>query len=90
MLEKREFWYFLMSGALALWVVVFWLSFLLFPESSIGKATLPIALFILHLAEVPLSLKIGKSRGISKQRVVFNTLLFGFTWWLPIKRGVLD
>jgi hypothetical protein len=90
MLEKREFWYFLMSGALALWVVVFWLSFLLFPETSIGKVVLPIALFILHLAEVPLSLKIGKFRRISKLRVVLNTLLFGFTWWLPIKRGVLD
>ncbi len=90
MFEKKEFWYFLMSGALVLWVVVFWLGFFLFPESTTGKAVLPIALFVLHLAEVPLSLKIGKSKGVSRQRVVRNTLLFGFTWWLPLKKGVLD
>jgi len=90
MFEKREFWYFLMFGALGLWIAVFLLGFLLFPESRTGKAALPIALFILHLSEVPLSLRIGKSKGISQQRVVINTLLFGFTWWLPIKRGVLE
>jgi hypothetical protein len=90
MFEKREFWYFLMFGAVVLWILSFWLSFLLFPESTIGKAVFPLALFVLHLSEVPLSSKIGKSKGISKLRVVLNTLLFGFTWWLPLKRGVLD
>lgn len=90
MLEKKAFWYFLMFGVIALWIAVIWLCFLLLPESGAWKFLLPGALLVLHLAELPISLKIGKSRGISPQLVVLNTVLFGFTWWLPLKRGVFD
>lgn len=44
-------------------------------------------LFALHLAEVfikgiPVGLKAGKSRAYS----IIMTLIFGFTWWLPIQK----
>jgi hypothetical protein len=41
MFEKKAFWYFLMFGAIALWVVVIGAGFLLFPDSAAGKALLP-------------------------------------------------
>jgi hypothetical protein len=37
-----------------------------------------------------LSIPIGKKAGISTGTTVLKTLLFGFTWWLPVKMGVID
>jgi hypothetical protein len=36
------------------------------------------------------SISIGKKAGISTDKAVLKTLLFGFTWWLPMKMGVLE
>jgi hypothetical protein len=44
---------------------------------------------VIHAAELPISLKIGKQAGFSNKTVVLNTLLFGFTWWLPVKKGII-
>ena len=41
-----------------------------------------------HPLELPISLPIGRNAGLSKQRTVVKTILFGFTWWLPVKLGV--
>ena len=45
---------------------------------------------ITHPLELILSIPIGKKAGISTDTTVLKTLLFGFTWWLPVKMGVLD
>jgi hypothetical protein len=36
------------------------------------------------------SISIGKKAGISTDTTVLKTLLFGFTWWLSVKMGVLE
>ena len=90
MLQKKWFWYFLMSGAILLWVAVILLGFVLFPGSAVGKALLPVVVLVIHCAEIPVSLKIGKVKGVSPARVAINTAIFGFTWWLPLKKGVID
>jgi len=90
MLEKKGLWYVLMFGALVLWVVVILLGLILFPDNNAGKAVLPAALLILHCAEIPISLKVGAAKGLPSSRVIVNTALYGFTWWLPLKKGVFD
>jgi hypothetical protein len=40
--------------------------------------------------ELLTSIPIGKKAGISTGTTVLKTLVFGFTWWLPVKMGILD
>jgi hypothetical protein len=88
MFDKKGFWYFLMFGAIVLWVAVIWLGYVIFPQSTVGKAVPFILTLMLHLSEIPISLKIGRAKGVPRARVIILTAIFGFTWWLPLKRGV--
>jgi hypothetical protein len=88
MLDKKGLWYFLMFGAIVLWGAVIWLGYILFPHSAVGKAVPFILTLMLHVSEIPISWKIGRAKGISRSRVIILTAIFGFTWWLPVKRGV--
>ena len=47
------------------------------------------ALFVLHVFELKTALKIGRAKGLSTLRVVVMNLLFGFTWWVPLKQGII-
>ena len=47
------------------------------------------ALFVLHVFELKTALKIGREKGLSTLRVVVMNLLFGFTWWVPLKQGII-
>ncbi len=39
--------------------------------------------------QLALALGIGKAQGLSRTRTILKTLAFGFTWWLPLKLGVI-
>lgn len=41
-----------------------------------------------HALEIPLAFQQLKPQAPAPLRVVLGTLLFGFTWWLPAKRGI--
>ena len=43
---------------------------------------------VAHVLEIPVAFKILKDRNPAPLRVVLGTFLFGFTWWLPAKRGI--
>jgi hypothetical protein len=90
MLKSKGFWYLMMGGALAGWA--FAISGLLkpFEKEQIKKIWKKIFLVWVfgHPLELPLSLRIGKAAGLSPARIVLKTLLFGFTWWLPLKLKV--
>jgi hypothetical protein len=90
MLLSKGFWYFLMAGAIALWIGVICLGFVLFPNNTGAALAVPGLLFLAHCAEIPASSKIGRDKGLSLVRVVVKTLIFGFTWWVPVKKGVFD
>ncbi|MBW2636726.1 MAG: hypothetical protein JRC86_04245 [Deltaproteobacteria bacterium] len=90
MLDKKGFWYFLMFGAIVLWVAVIWLGYVIFPHSAVGKAVPFVLTLMLHLSEIPISSKIGRAKGVPRARVIILTAIFGFTWWLPLKRGVIS
>jgi hypothetical protein len=42
-----------------------------------------------HPLELLISSRVGKKMGVSLLRTTIKTLLFGFTWWLPLKLGVI-
>lgn len=89
MLGKKFFWYTLMFGAILLWVAVIVAGSQLF-ESAAGKAILPVGLFLLHCGELPISSGIGRAKGLSMFHTFIHTAIFGFTWWVPLKKGVID
>ena len=90
MLQSKGFWYFLMVGAIALWVGVIFLGFVLFPDNTGAALLVPGALFLMHCVEIPLSSKIGRERGLPMARVAIKTIIFGFTWWVPVWKGIFD
>ena len=45
-------------------------------------------LIVLHLFEMKTALKIGREKGLTDRRIILKNLVFGFTWWVPLKRGI--
>ncbi len=88
-MNSKKFWQLNMAGSIGLFILTVVVGYILFPESHLKAWGLFIGLAIIHAAELPISLKIGKESGFSNKTVVLNTLLFGFTWWLPVKRGII-
>jgi len=43
---------------------------------------------VAHVLEIPVAFKVLKDRKPAALRVILGTFLFGFTWWLPAKRGI--
>lgn len=92
MLRNRLFWTgFLMPGSLAGWAFVIAGFFVPF-EGIAGIAWLVMlpVWTIVHPLEIIMSYKIGKEKNLSIAWTAVKTILFGFTWWLPLKMGVID
>ena len=89
MSAKRLFWNAMMFGAIMLWVAVIVAGSQLF-ETAAGKAILPVGLLLMHCGELPLSSAIGKAKGLSLLHTFIHTAVFGFTWWVPLKKGIID
>lgn len=67
-----------------LWIVLIILAFK-------GMVYPIIALLVLHFAELLFAgLSIGREFGCSVLRCVVMCMLFGFLWWLPIKRIIAE
>lgn len=90
-MNNKAFWYFLMSGSIALFAFAIWLGYYLFPDNLLLSWIIFIGLVVFHLSEIPIvSMKIGRERNVPVPAVIVKTLLFGFTWWLPLKNGIID
>ncbi len=81
----------LMPGSIAGWMFAasgVWLQF----DGPLRVAWITVVLIwtILHPLEIAVSYRIGKEKGLSALRVVVMTILFGFTWWLPLKLGIIE
>lgn len=88
-MNTKNFWYMMMSSVVLGWLFVF--AGALINYSGIIEAVwifLIVIFSIVHPIELIISLPIGKKAGFSIEKSVLGTLLFGFTWWLPVKLGV--
>jgi len=91
MLKGKSFWYLMMAGSLGAWA--FSIAGLVKPIKNENLKKLWQGIFctwaIGHPLELVLAFGIGKSRGLSSLRILVKTLLYGFTWWLPLKLGII-
>lgn len=60
-----------------------------------GRTTHPVVLvcgvmLVIHVLELPTALRATRSRNVPPALTVAATLLLGFLYWLPIRRGVFD
>jgi len=84
----KAFWITLMSLAGGLYALGLVLCFFSSPP-WLGAALL-IGILILHLCEIKTALRIGRTMNLPDSRIWTMTLLFGFTWWLPLKLRVFS
>ena len=45
-------------------------------------------ILVAHVLEIPLAFKVLKEKNPAPLRTIVGTFLFGFTYWLPVKRGI--
>ncbi|MDB5977652.1 MAG: hypothetical protein JWR07_4412 [Nevskia sp.] len=86
MLDNKALW---LAQNLAL--AAFWLAALvLLVLGQSGHWLVLVAAVILaaHVLEVPLAFMVLRGRGAAPLRVTLMTLVFGYTWWLPARRGI--
>jgi hypothetical protein len=88
-MNNKSFWYFLQFGAIGLYSIALLLGYWLFPGSTLYAGSFFAGLVLLHTSEIPYARKIGSEKNIPFSRVVVKTILFGFTWWLPLKKGII-
>ncbi|MCU0844975.1 MAG: hypothetical protein MUC76_08630 [Spirochaetes bacterium] len=88
MIGKKAFWYMLMAGAIGLYLLVL-AGFYFIPDTAVVGAVL-VGILVLHASEIPHAGRIARPKGISMRTAAVKTMLFGFTWWLPLKKGIID
>lgn len=93
MFNNKLFWtLFMMPGAILGWIFTIF-GFVCPIENEIVRILWIVVACIFcigHPVELMTSIPIGKKAEISTGTTVLKTLIFGFTWWLPVKMGVLD
>lgn len=91
-MNKQNFWKLMMAGSVAGWLFVFYGVFFPIESGSLKILWWCVTLGwgILHPLELNMSLPIGKEKGLTPEQIFVKTMVFGFTWWLPLKLGVFD
>ena len=90
MLKSKGFWYLLMAGAICGWIFTFTGLVKPFKNKTLKKIWQSVALTWLlgHPLELLVARGVGSSAGIATTRTVIKTLIYGITWWIPVKLGV--
>jgi hypothetical protein len=88
-MNNKSFWYFLQFGAIVLYAISIPFGYWLFPGTKLSAWSIFAGLVLLHTSEITIARKIGSEKNISLLRVAVKTILFGFTWWLPLKKGII-
>lgn len=86
---QKALWKLLMAGAMGLWLLPL-LCLFLFPDGAMGALYIFAGLLVIHSSEILFAHSKLKGNGFSVGTISLNTLLFGFTWWVPASRGILS
>ncbi len=79
-----------MMGALGLWLISLVAGYYFFPGNHLNAWMFFIILLALHASELFVSFKVGKEKNLNSQTIIIKTLIFGFTWWVPVKKGIIE
>ena len=90
MLNSKTLWFILKTIVTGVWCVLVLFAFLIPSQIMDHCRIMILILLLIHLFELPISLKIGTENGISKSVTVVKTICYGFTWWIPLRRGVIS
>lgn len=86
LIDNRSFWLMLAVGGVILHLVAIWL------YATQGFENVWVRLWgiivVLHILEIPLAFLMLKDRKVPWGLTVWNTLVLGFAWWVPTRRGV--
>lgn len=86
MIDNKNFWLIINAGALVLHAAGVYFYVTQGFTSSIAQ--LWGLIIIIHILEIPLAFLAVRERRIAWSLTMINTLLFGFTWWVPARRGL--
>ena len=91
-MRNPKFWKMMMAGSVFGWLFIFYGVFFPFQGGVINIIwwCVLLAWVILHPVELMSSLPVAKDKGLSPERAFVKTMIFGFTWWVPLKMGVFD
>ncbi len=86
MLNNKNFWLTLNAGALILHAAGVYL----YVTQGFTNPIVQLwgLIVIIHILEIPLAFLAVRERRILWSLTMINTLLFGFTWWVPARRGL--
>jgi hypothetical protein len=89
-MKSPKFWKLMKAGSVLGWVFIFYGIFFPFHSGALKIIWWCVALGwgVGHPLELASSIPIAKSKGISLETAFVKTMIFGFTWWLPLKMGV--
>lgn len=82
---EQRIWYGLQAGLVVFWLIVPLVGLLGF---HVPFLTLFAAIILLaHVLEIPLAINRLRPLKLPAGKVALKTLVFGFTWWLPLSKG---
>ncbi|HOG07679.1 MAG: hypothetical protein PHV00_07900 [Syntrophales bacterium] len=90
MLTSKGFWVFMMTGAVGLFLLIALIGYGVLADRALETTIVLVLYWSIHVTEIPHGIRVGRSRGVGGGTAAFKTFLFGFTWWLPLKWGVID
>ncbi len=85
MVKTENFWKVVQAGVAAFWLAI--------PAFFLGGISMPllvilgVILLVLHTLELPVAFIKLRGMGVPPVQTVVKTLLYGFTWWLPLSKG---
>ena len=84
-MAEQRIWYVLQAGVVVFWLMVALVGLLGFyvPFLTILAGIILLA----HVLEIPLAFNRLRPKNLPAGKVVLKTLIFGFTWWLPLSKG---
>ncbi|GLR27291.1 MULTISPECIES: hypothetical protein [Limnobacter] len=80
-----KIWYVLQGG-----LVVFWLAIPLIGllgHHIMWLNMLGAIILAAHILELPVAFNRLRDKQVPVSKVCLNTVIFGFTWWLPVSKG---
>lgn len=86
MLDNKMLWLAQNLALMAFWLAA--LALLALGQSGHWLVLLAAVILAAHVLEVPLAFMLLRGRNAAPLRLVLMTLLFGYTWWLPARRGI--
>lgn len=86
-MSNDRIWYGLQLGLVVFWLLVPLLGLIGYSVPLFNL--LALLVFLAHVLEIPLAINQLRGKDLSKGKVALNTLVFGFTWWLPVSKGLI-